>query len=438
MAQYRTDQRKLDGSNLVTRYEVGMLSDQLTPSGTLLDSFGRLRTSTPFTLFDSFHRFGDNGLMNTSNTAGGTYSFTTNQSLVALTVNTSSGAQVIRESSKVFAYQPGKSLLVIRSFTFAQAKSNLRQRIGLFDDQNGIFLEQDNTTLYIVRRSYTSGVAVDTRIPQSQWNVDKFDGTGASAQVAATATSNFASGIDVTKTNLLWIDVEWLGVGCVRVGFVVDGKFMPAHIFYHSNLLSAPYMTTACLPLRIEITNTGTTGSSSTLQEICSSVMSEGGYELRGSRLSVSTPITTPKDMPTAGTFVPIASIRLKSTRLNSIVIPTGVSVLGIGNNTRIIYQLIKGASFTGSSWVSAGADSSVEYDLSATALSGGTVMSSGFISVTNQATSPIDILREALFKFQLERNSFTSTPTAFTIACSGAANGDDAMASLDWEEITR
>ncbi len=130
MAQFRTDTNKLDGANLITRFEVNMLSNRLTPSGTATDAFGRIRTSNPLTLFDSQHRYVDNNLWATSNTAGTTYAFANNQSLINMNVGTGSGQQVIRETKKVFAYQPGKSLLLMNTFVFNEAKPNLRQRIG--------------------------------------------------------------------------------------------------------------------------------------------------------------------------------------------------------------------------------------------------------------------------------------------------------------------
>ena len=105
---------------------------------------------------------------------------------------------------------------------------------------------------------------------------------------------------------------------------------------------STPYITTASLPLRIEIKNTNTTGSNSVFKQICSSVISEGGYELRGAQSSIGTPITTPKDMPTAGTFIPVVSLRLKSDRLDAIVILTAISLLGLGNNTRIEWRVAR------------------------------------------------------------------------------------------------
>ena len=436
MAQFRTDTNKLDGANLITRFEVNMLSNRLTPSGTATDAFGRIRTSTPLTLFDSQHRYVDNNLWATSNTAGTTYAFANNQSLINMNVGTGSGQQVIRETKKVFAYQPGKSLLLMNTFVFNEAKPNLRQRIGYFNDSNGIFLEQSNSDIYFVKRSKTSGVVVDTKVSKANWNVDKFDGTGASAQ--GSVGNEHTTGIDLTKTNILWADIEWLGVGDVRMGFVIDGLMLPGHVFHNDNVNTLPYMTTASLPLRYEITNFGTTSSGSTLKQICSSVMSEGGYELRGVQQSVGTVITSPYTMATAGTYYPIASIRLKAGRPDAIVIPTAVNILGKGNNTTVSWRILKGCSPTAGTWVSAGADSAVEYNITATGLTGGLIVASGFLGVAAQASQAIEILKEALFRFQLERDPFTGATTDITVACSGASINDQAFASIDWEEITR
>ena len=123
----------------------------------------------------------------------------------------------------------------------------------------------------------------------------------------------------------------------MRCGFVVDGKMIPAHIFHNDNIYKTTYMTTACLPIRYEIKNTGVTTSNSTLKQICSSVISEGGYQIAGKQRSVSGLISSPKDIPTAGTFTPIISIRLKSDRLDAIVIPNSVEFIGLTNNTTYV-----------------------------------------------------------------------------------------------------
>lgn len=435
MAQFRTDKKIYSTVHDVTRHEVFFLNDRLTPSGTATDAFGRLRTSSPFTLFDSSHRYQDNGLWSTSNTSGNSsFAHVSNQSLIAMNLTTASGAEVIRETNRVFAYQPGKSLLIMSTFAMETPKTNLRQRLGYFGADNGIYFENDGITNYFVLRTNTASTISETRIAQSSWNIDKFDGTGYSSQGASAEHGS----LNVTKTNIFWTDVEWLGVGDVRCGFVVDGRLIPAHIFHNDNVNTLPYMTTACLPLRYEIKNTGITESSSTLKQICSTVISEGGYQLFGTQRTAHTLITASKNAPTAGTFVPVVSIRLKSNRLDAIAIVTALSVLGIGTNSRIQWSLIRGATLTGASWVSSDPESSVEYDISATAVSGGIESGTGFASVSNQSSATIDILKEALFRFQLERNSLAVPPTRsiVTLAFTGSTNGDNCLGSIDWEEI--
>ena len=436
MAQFRTDLNKIDSGQVFTRYEVNMLSDRLSPSGTMTDAFGRLRVVQPFTLFDSTHRFADNGLWTTSNTAGNSsYNFVENQSTIDMTVGTTANAEVIRETTKVFSYQPGKSLLIMNTFAMQEPKANVRQRVGYFGESNGIYLENNGTTNYFVLRTNTSSTVTETKVAQSDWNIDKFDGTGYSAQVGGEEHGN---GLDVSKTNIFWIDVEWLGVGDVRCGFVVDGRMLPAHTFHNDNRNTVPYMTTASLPLRYEIKNTGVTASNSTFSQICSTVISEGGYELYGSQQAVQTPITSAVDLPTAGTYYPIISLRLKQSRLDAIVILTAISILAPSNayyNWQIRTQANTSA---GGTWTDAGTNSAVEYKLDGGSVTGGRVLASGFTGSTNQSSSPIDILKEALFKFQLERDGLTKTPYELTLVATASFNGADIYGSMDWEEITR
>jgi hypothetical protein len=438
MAQFRTDLNKIDSGQVFTRYEVNMMSDRLSPSGTLTDAFGRLRISQPFTLFDSSHRFADNGLWATSNTAGNSsFAFVDNRSTIAMNVGTTANAEVIRETLKVFSYQPGKSLLIMNTFAMNTPKANVRQRVGYFGDSNGIYIENDGNTNYFIVRTNTSSTVTETRVAQSDWNIDKFDGTGYSAQIGG---PEHAGGLDVSKTNIFWMDIEWLGVGDVRCGFVVDGKLVPAHVFHHDNRETMPYMTTATLPLRLEIKNTGITASNSTLSQICSTVISEGGYELSGAQQAVQTLVTAPVDLPTAGTYYPIISLRLKATpnRLDAVVISTALSILGI-SNAYYNWQVRAAANTSGGgSWVSAGVNSSVEYKIAGGSVTGGRILASGFTSATNQSASPIDILKEALFKFQLERNGLSKIPYELTLVAAASVNGADIYASMDWEEVSR
>ena len=393
-----------------------------------LDAFGRLRVSNPFTLFDSSHRYKDNNLWNTLTASSGTAVFDVNEGLVDLNVTTTSGSKVYRETTKVFSYQPGKSLLVMTTFVMNLAKTNLRQRAGYYGASNGMYLELADTVLSFVERSSVSGSLAETRVVQSAWNYDKMDGTGPSKMT-----------LDITKAQILWMDIEWLGLGTVRMGFVIDGKFILCHQFHHANLITSTYITTASLPLRYEIENTGTTASSSTLKQICSTVISEGGYQLNGLQQAVNIPITAPRSTSVAGTYYPILSLRLKSSPnfLDAVIILTALSVLGTGNGVNYNWKVIASGTTTAGTWVSAGSNSAVEYNITGTSFTGGRTLASGYLNSSNQGSQSIDILKEALFKFQLERDTFTSTAFELTLAVTSDGGGS-IFASLDWEEISK
>lgn len=436
MAQFRSDQKVLHRSHNRTLYEVMMLDDRLSPSGTLTDAFGRLRVSQGYTLFDSSHRYQENGKWATKTNGTADVLYRANESAIDLSVDASSGSYVYRETKRVFSYQPGKSLLIMNTFAMNTPKVGLRQRVGYFNTENGVFLENDGTATYLVLRSNVTGTPVETRVAQSNWNVDSFDGTGYSSQGYS---SEHEGGLNVAKTNIFWIDVEWLGVGDVRCGFVVDGKMCVAHVFHNDNVNTTTYMTTATLPCRYEIENTAATGSSSVMKQICSTVISEAGYELTGNSRSVSIPITTPKDLPTAGTFTPVMSIRLKDSFKDAVAVLKDVEFFGVTNNTSYRYKIIVGGTLTGASWVSAAADSSIEYDITATAVTGGRDTQVGYVNVSAGAGgAAIQLSRGDLFAYQLERDPFAASGggVVITLAATGAANGNDAVGALTWEEV--
>ena len=80
----------------------------------------------------------------------------------------------------------------------------------------------------------------------------------------------------------------------------------------------------------------------------------------------------------------------------------------------------------------------SVEYNITGTSFAGGRILASGFFSVSNQGSTQVDILKEALFKTQLERDGLTSTPFELTIIVASDSSNNTVLASMDWEEISR
>jgi len=401
----------------------------VTPAPMSSDAFGRLRVSEPLTLFDSSHRYHDNGLWATSTASGGAAVFSATEGLVNLNVDTTSGSEVLRETYKVFSYQPGKSLLVFNTFVMAPAQTNLRQRVGYFGTENGLYLQLNDSTLSFVERSLVTGVVTETVVDQSSWNVDTLDGTGPSGIT-----------LNITKAQILFMDIEWLGEGTVRLGFVIDGVFILCHKFNHANLITSTYITTASLPLRYEITNTGVTANPSTLKQVCSTVISEGGYELRGAQQAIGTPIGAPITFAAASTYYPMVGIRLISTNLDAIAIATAISILGLGNGKNYAWRVVQGATITGGAWVSAGVNSSVEYNLTGASSAGGRIIAQGYLNSSNQASPSINILKEALFANQLERNSFTGVAYELVVEAAIDTTGGllGMYVSVDWEEVSR
>lgn len=401
-----------------------------TSGTTSTDAFGRLRVSNPYTLFDSAHRYSDNGKWVESITAGGSSSFNNDQGLIDMNVTTVSGAEVLRETKRVFNYQPGKSLLSILSFNFNQAKANLRQRIGYFGVENGFYLEQEGTEEPVfVKRSSVTGSVVNTKVKQADWNVDKLNGEGPSGIT-----------LDLSKVQIVWFDFEWLGSGTVRCGFIVGGVYIHCHSFQHANTIQGTYVTTATLPIRAEITNTDVTADSSTLKQICATVLSEGGYEIRGEGAEAKLAIANPRDLTDVSTKYPVISLRLKSTKLDGVAILDSINVLGTTNNANYCWEVVQNGTTTGGTWASTTAHSLVEYNITATGYSqgDGEVLTAGFSIGSNQGSTTSELHRSDLLQYQLERNSFTSTPFEMILIASTDLAGSDVLASVGWQETTR
>lgn len=431
MAQFRKDINALDQSTK-TRYEVMMLDDGITSGGALIDAFGRLRISQPYTLFDSTNRYEKNNKFSEANTINGVVTYTASESAVNLTVGNTSGDSVIRESKRVFTYQPGKSLLVLNTFSMAEPDENLTQRVGYYGANNGIYLESSNNEIYMVLRSSSSGSLVETKIPQSQWNIDKFDGTD---DEYSSGTVAFSTGLDVTKSNIIWTEIEWLGVGDVVCGFVGDGKLIPAHSFRHPNRASdTTYMTTATLPIRYEIFTTGNTvATTSTMKQICSSVLSEGGYE-KVSQMKVARN-SSAKNISTD--FIPLVTIRLKSTRLDSVILLKEFNILGItsGGTANFEVVLVKNATLTGASYDNS-TFTNVEFDVTATAMTGGEIFKSEFLTSTNQATSAVNVDEGYNFDLQLGRTLGNVSDT-FTLGVRTLGGSHTAIGSMGFFDLT-
>lgn len=462
-----------------------------------LDGFGRLRVSSPTTLFDAQQEYGldlqrtwdatangtlptilstDGSVTSGSNAVGPTNATTR---LTPITVSSTNGHYSVLQSRQYVRYIPGKGQLVFVT---------------------GIFASGASASANIVRRTSTSGSAVDTAVAQASWNIDPLDGTGPSGVT-----------IDFTKTQILVIDAQWLGVGRVRVGFDIDGCIVPAHEFLNANNLTVPYTQHFNLPVRLEIRNTGASESKArvgyfdsangifletvrataggTINLVCASVQSEGGEEARGFPLSASNGITTIG----VTTRRPILSIRPKAlynTRTNRGHIEIEDVSLAASTNDAYV-EIVIGGTLTGATWLPTGAvftagsfvvgvryiiisigttdftligaasntvgvvfvatgagtgsgtaaraESIAEYDVSATAISGGTSVIKGFVPAGTGITRGVNgggiDFRNPLTLSQID--ALTATQTPVSLVCTSFTGTSNVSGIFNWHEQT-
>ena len=297
--------------------------------GAQLDGFGRLRVSNQVTLFDS-KQIHDNSPLFWDEVAGGgaaSSTYTKADASSTLTVD-DDGEYIIRQTKQRMNYQPGKSQQILMTFVLGDPVANTLKRVGYFNSStvaphtanlDGLYLEQDGTTQNIVQ---AKSDGTSESVAQANWNVDPFDGSGPSGIT-----------IDWTTTQILVMDFEWLGVGRVRFGFVIDGQVYLAHVFNNANSRTSVYMSSPNHSCRHEIRSTGGTAS---LVHICASVQSEGGEQALGTLQYHSTD-GTHVTCQTDNVVYAIVGVRLKQDWLD-----TTIRILTISMQLQTSSELIE------------------------------------------------------------------------------------------------
>lgn len=405
-------------------------------SGSSVDAFGRLRMAESFTLADYKHIYGVNPDFLDKVGNGGTVSHISNSAAVRLATTNNTSSQAIHQSRMYHNYMPGKSQLVLSSFVFYASVSNVTKRTGYFDDRDGIFFEQDgNGVLSMNIRSYVTGTPVVRKVIQSSWNGDTCDGTGDSGW-----------NLDITKTQLWWCDFQWLGVGKVRVGFVHEDSYIVAHTFYNSDVLDTVYLSNPNLPVRCEISNTGTTVGGH-FDQICSTVISEGGYVETGIDYGVNSG-TTLKSITAAAGVVPVMAVRLKNTFQtypNRAFIRSGaLDVYASGNPVYWKILKINGLSdltLSSPTWTSVNDQSVAEYTLNVTAFTGGYQISGGIAGTQSPGGSEKGTGSESkgggLAKRNFISQNYDSTDSEIYLVCAQAIGGTaSVVADFTWREV--
>ena len=344
--------------------------------------------------------------------------------MVKFEVGGTAGDEVIRQTKRVQRYIPGRSAEVAMTVIFGAPTTGIRKRIGLFDNTDGAYFEDGGDgTYYVATRRKDGASFIDTRVARDNWNYDKLDGTGPSGITA-----------DPTALQHIVIEYEWYGAGQVEFKYVIGNNSFPIHRFDHANRQSYPWASTASLPVRCELTNVAGTAGTHEFYQGSHSFATEGATELLGRQNNITTAITG-KTLATANTFYPMVAIRLKTTALNSVVLPDAFSAATLDNSS-VFVRVLEGAIVTGGTWVSYSDDSPIEYNITATDYTGGIALETIYVSASGQGS---------VFRFneraitQIDRTTTTTlgdTSDTFVVAMASTVANKDGFASLGWVEV--
>lgn len=390
------------------------------------DAFGRLRVSQPYTLFDSKQLFDNQPLYWDDQEVSGSGTASVHSVAKAatdMTVSATTAGKRVRQTFQRFNYQPGKSQLVMLTGAVGAVGGGvgISAAMGYFDDDNGIFVASVAGAMYMVVRSSVTGSAVDNSIAQADFNGDKLDGTGPSGHT-----------LDPTLTQIWWCDIEWLGVGSVRTGFVINGVFITCHTFHHANLLDQVYMSTPNLPIRYEIENGGA-GVASSLKHICSTVLSEGGVQANG-QLHWESTKGAHINANTANTLYAVVGIRLKAAYIGQQIDLTNVSIVNAtsDNFEWVVYlnPTVDGT-FTYADHTNSSVQTAIGTDTST--VTGGHEMAGGFAAATSGGGDLGAVLDNALRL----GSAIDGTLDEIVLCVRPLSSNADIDGGLGWRELT-
>jgi len=280
----------------------------LAPSEKTSDVFGRQKVTIHQNVYEADFEYGAQPLRWEGLTYGSA-SITQVPSLggVLMTISSGSNDMAIRQSRPYHRYQPGKSMYMAANVNFGGAITNQFQRVGFFDDSNGVFFEQAASSsanpygMFVCVRtdaSLTGGLPVTTRVSLDQWNGD-----------LVTAKS-----LNWALIQMIWIEYAWYGAGVIRFGVTMNGEQYLLHTFNTANVGTTPWARTGNLPVRYEIRNSGSISPqvTSSMTHYGVSVIVEGGRDAqRGFTYSYGVLPTQPLRTVAANvTRVPILSIQ--------------------------------------------------------------------------------------------------------------------------------
>ena len=354
---------------------------------------------------------------NTTGTASAVHN--PDASNVTMSVGSTAGDRVIRQTRQVMRYIPGRVSLVSFAIRLETPVAGVRRRFGIFDGNNGAYFEDDGGTYSCVLRSNVTGTPVETRVTRDNWNGDKLDGNGYS-QITA----------DPEAVQMINIEYEWYGAGQVIFSYTIDGETHAIHKFNTANRLNNVWCSTPFLPIRVEIENVTGAAGTHYIYQGSNSLTQEGEPEKLGTLISYSNPITG-TTLPAANTFYPVISLRLKAGALAGIVLPRSLQV-ATNDNTNVFWRLVENPTLTGGTWIDhPNPDAITQVNTTATATTGGEVILSGF--TVGGGANLIELDDKAAL--QIGRSSLGTVSDIYTLECAAPNTNKKALAVINWLE---
>ncbi len=299
----------------------------------------------------------------------GDITYSGNDKSTSLTIGTGATDKIVRSTKASFPYIAGEEIRASFGVKFDTAKTNLKQLAGMFDEENGFYFLLEESGFGVARRSKASGNIEEVITYQSDWNLDKLNGQGKSRKT-----------LDITKIQMLLITYTFYGAGGVTFWVKIDRDLIAIHRYSAGNYLNLPIVGNPSLPLRFEIRNSGVTASSSTMKtyglrlELVGSSGFESGHPFACFNSNL-------KNVGTAS-FVPVLAIRPKflfKGRRNTTFLSNLKYLINTEDNP-CSYIVLYNPTLTGAVWTSNGDYTSVEFDVTATAYSGGIILDAGVL----------------------------------------------------------
>lgn len=297
---------------------------------------------------------------------------------IKLTTATASGDSIKYTSHRYHHYRPGNGMpLIFTCKSGDTGKTNVVRRVGMFDDDDGVFIEIDGTNISAVVRNSLTGT--EERVNRTLWNGDRLDGVGGDNNLSGAT-------LDPTKNVIWWIDFQYLGAGAIRYGVFVDGVKYVCHTIGHFNDLDRQWARSPSLPFRVEQFNSGLASSSSEMHVFCAVIQNEGYPEVYREAYAIRHQASI-----TSEVFKPIISFQPSQTNESGVdnrarILPRLLSILAV--DAPVEFQISIGDTLTGA--VFTNTVKNCEVDTSATDAIGGLPLGGSFAG--SGKSHPIDL----------------------------------------------